>query len=339
MRQLFIWLERIITRHKALKRWKRIVTVLAAIMTFATTYALILPAITVEKNGAGEVGGMFLEQTESLDDMLEENAIEPSEGDILAGIADEDGTVETDAPTALSTLKASGSDYTVNLFYDATSGIPEGAALAVSEITQDAEEYPNYLEETKKAMGLAQEETLPYFAARFFDIKIMVGDEEFTPETGVFVEISYEEPLAERANAEVSAVHFANETSEPNVIEANTTEVQNGGAATVEFAAESFSVYGVIYTVDFSWEVNGNMYEVSIPGGGFVSFECLVEELGLGASAAVESEDAEMIVEDAESIEDAQVPEERNAEFDYVSEATSKFTAGVRSVEFSMASH
>ena len=214
MRQLFIWLERIITRHKALKRWKRIVTVLAAIMTFVTTYALILPAITVEKNGTGEVGGMFLEQTESLDDMLEENAIEPSEEDILAGIADEDGTVETDAPTALSTLKASGSDYTVNLFYDATSGIPEGAALAVSEITQDTEEYPNYLEETKKAMGLEEEETLPYFAARFIDIKIMVGDVEFTPETGVSVEISYEEPLAERANAEVSAVHFANETSE-----------------------------------------------------------------------------------------------------------------------------
>ena len=65
----------------------------------------------------------------------------------------------------------------------------------------------------------------------------------------------------------------------------------------------------------------------------------LVEELGLGASTAIESEDAEMIVEDAESIEDAQVPEESNAEFDYVSEATSKFTAGVRSVEFSMASH
>ena len=60
-----------------------------------------------------------------------------------------------------------------------------------------------------------------------------------------------------------------------------------------------------------------------------------MEELELGASAAVESEDAEMIVEDAESIEDAQVPEESNAEFDYVSEATSNFVAGVRSVEFS----
>ena len=158
MKRLIEWLNRIISKNKALKRWKRVVTVLAAILTFATTYALILPAITVERDKAEDVGGMYLEQTESLDDMLEENAIEPSEGDILAGIADEDGTVETDAPTALSILKASGSDYTVNLFYDATSGIPEGAALAVSEITQDAEEYPNYLEETKKAMGLAEEE-------------------------------------------------------------------------------------------------------------------------------------------------------------------------------------
>lgn len=60
-----------------------------------------------------------------------------------------------------------------------------------------------------------------------------------------------------------------------------------------------------------------------------------MEELGLGASTAIESEDAEMSVEDAESIEDAQIPEESNAEFEYVSEATSRFTAGVRSVEFS----
>lgn len=50
MKQLIIWLDRLINKHKALKRWKRIVTVLAAIMTFVTTYALILPAITVEKN-------------------------------------------------------------------------------------------------------------------------------------------------------------------------------------------------------------------------------------------------------------------------------------------------
>ena len=49
MKRLIEWLNRIISKNKALKRWKRVVTVLAAILTFATTYALILPAITVEQ--------------------------------------------------------------------------------------------------------------------------------------------------------------------------------------------------------------------------------------------------------------------------------------------------
>lgn len=94
----------------------------------------------------------------------------------------------------VGTLKAAGSDYTVILTYDATSEIPDGASLTVSEIAQNSKEYKTYLEETKKAMGLTEEETLPYVAARFFDIKIMVGDEEFMPKTGVSVEITYAEP-------------------------------------------------------------------------------------------------------------------------------------------------
>ena len=49
MKRLIEWHNRIISKYKALKRWKRAVTVLAAILTFATTYALILPAITVEQ--------------------------------------------------------------------------------------------------------------------------------------------------------------------------------------------------------------------------------------------------------------------------------------------------
>ena len=64
MKSLFVWLNRIIRKHKAMKRWQRIVTVLAAVMTFVTTYALILPAITVEKNTAEDVGGMYLDAAE-----------------------------------------------------------------------------------------------------------------------------------------------------------------------------------------------------------------------------------------------------------------------------------
>ena len=63
-------------KRRELRRWQRVVTVLAAVITFATTYALILPAITVERDNTENVGGMYLEQEEAQEDLLEENALE-----------------------------------------------------------------------------------------------------------------------------------------------------------------------------------------------------------------------------------------------------------------------
>ncbi|MBR3170647.1 MAG: fibro-slime domain-containing protein [Lachnospiraceae bacterium] len=560
MKKLFVWLDKLLMKHKALKRWKRTVTVLAAIITFVTTYALILPAITVEKNQAEEVGGMYLEQEKDRDDLFLENALEPTgiplaadqenaitfsyvdeemtataifstdekildgselvvtavdpeseeyaalscrstelldkefiydvttcsfydfalfyknvdvtpqtglvdiqiifhdnvvehvddnlfagrfarladkedefvavsadgnieadetdnlfeandelistnpddssvieltdgiitalslkgnnlaESDsivgILAGYVDEEikaAAAETDAEVpeyddsqeenplvdaveggegeaaqAVTTLKATGTDYTVTLTCDAASGVPEGAALTVSEIEEDSKEYLIYLEETKKAMGLAEEDSLPRFAARFFDIKIMVGDEEFKPESGVSVEITYTEPLAETTDAEVNAIHFADEAAKAEVIEANTAEIKDDGTATVEFVAESFSVYGVIYTVDFEYSVNGKMYQFSLPGGGFVSFTDLVEVLGIIGDTNSEvngDENGAVMAENSggnaanEGIEENGVNSDTNTTLTLgdveVSEATRKFVADVTSVEFS----
>ena len=160
MKRLFIWLDKLINKQKELKRWKRIVTVLAAILTFATTYALILPAITVERNRTDEIGGMYLEREEERGELFLENALEPSAEDILAGNEDAgEEAVETDAEIpdyydlqegnvlvdsvetgeeksapAVRALNAAGDDYTVILTYDETSKIPEGADLIVSEI-------------------------------------------------------------------------------------------------------------------------------------------------------------------------------------------------------------
>ena len=307
MNRLLYWLNIIVKKRRELRRWKRIVTVLAAVITFATTYALILPAITVEKDRSGDVAGMYLEQ--SADELKEENALEPAGVSVDAEseneAASEDGTALTDAEIpeyddsqeendvnslaeaddqlsaalALKTLKYYGSDYTVNLSYDESSGIPDRAILSVSEIAGDSEEYQTYLKETKKAMGLTEEETLPQYAARFFDIKIMVDDREFTPETGVSVEITYAEPLAEDPDTAVSAVHFADESAEAEMLEANTAEVKDDGQATVEFTAESFSVYGVIYTVDFEFEFNGKAYTFSMNGEDAVSLRSLLNTL------------------------------------------------------------
>jgi len=49
----------------------------------------------------------------------------------------------------------------------------------------------------------------------------------------------------------------------------------------LHFDADAFSVYAVVYTVDFEYSVNGKMYQFSLPGGGFVSFTDLVEVLGI----------------------------------------------------------
>ena len=263
------------------------------------------------------------------------------------------GSTETDGEEIsiallVKTLKASGSDYTVTLSYDESSGIPDEAVLDVSEIAQDSEEYQTYLKEAKKAMGLKEEETLPSFAARFFDIKIMVGNQEFTPETGVSVEITYNEPLAEHPDTEVSTVHFADESAEAEVIEANTAEVQDDGKATVEFTAESFSVYGVIYTVDFHWEVNGKTYDFSIPGGGFVSLEHLVEVLGIGTSGTTSKSDDKNslgVTSDAdnENASNAGKVQETCDTYDEaiklneveVSEETKRFVAEIENVKFS----
>ena len=574
MKRLINWFTILIKRRKELKRWQRIVTVLAAMITFATTYALILPAITVERDRTEEVAGMYLEQEENRNDLLEENALEftgvsiaadqenavtyeysddgmtavatfsteeeipegaelvvnpvdtesekytelstraalllgrefiydvttcsfydfalicdgvdvtpktglvdvqisflnntvehvedvvfagrfgrsidkssgfvtmsandmdevgaaveavdtqgadddlagsgnqvdvndelisanPDESPvieltdsiittlslkgndlsqtdsvvgILAGHVDEEAkaaAVETDAeiPSVddiqedtsapeVKTLKAAGKDYTVTLTYDETSEIPEGASLSVSEIAQDTKEYKTYLEKTKKAMGLTEEENLPRFAARFFDIKIMVGDNEFKPESGVSVEITYAEPLAENPETEVSAVHFADKKAKAEVIKANTSEVQDDGAATVEFTAESFSVYGVIYTVDFHWEVDGKMYEFSIPGGGFVTLQQLVEVLGIANSDAYsetasndEGKSREFSKEDEEAQNESGQSTDSDSEASenigplaervltlsnvQISNQTKEFVAGIDNVEFS----
>ena len=42
-----------------------------------------------------------------------------------------------------------------------------------------------------------------------------------------------------------------------------------------EFQTDGFSEFVLQYTVDFHYEIDGKMYEFSIPGGGFVSLSIL----------------------------------------------------------------
>lgn len=86
---------------------------------------------------------------------------------------------------------------------------------------------------------------------------------------------------------------------------------------TIMFEGDSFSIYAIVYTVDFHYEVNGKTYEFSIPGGGFVSLAHIIEALGIngiggykpGAYKADEKEAAEN-----KTVENEAVSGKENAE-------------------------
>lgn len=44
------------------------------------------------------------------------------------------------------------------------------------------------------------------------------------------------------------------------------------------FESDQFSIYGVVYTVDFAYEQNGQKYDFSIPGGGFIALSDVMEK-------------------------------------------------------------
>ena len=178
------------------------------------------------------------------------------------------------------TLVTKGADYTVTMTYTADAKIPAGARLSAKEILPTAYNYKGYFNKAADALNLSDEQKSNTYA-RFFDIKILLGNSEVTPAAPVQVEITYNKPQEKSANAEMNAVHFSKEG--PEVIAAETTQADaaTGDVNAVGFEAGSFSVYGVMYTVDFE-TADGGTY--SIPGTSSIALSDLLYAIGLDIS-------------------------------------------------------
>ena len=162
-------------------------------------------------------------------------------------------------------LASDGETYRITLSYTDDAGIPENAELAVEEMVSESyEALLSEAEETVSGEGKIE-------FARFFDITILADGEPVQPLVPVQVKIDLISDVNTNQDAEPRIIHFGEETE---VLEAEAV------GDTVFFDAQGFSVYGVVYTVDFSYSVNGKMYGFSLPGGGFVSFTNLIEVLG-----------------------------------------------------------
>ena len=229
-----------------------------------------------------------------------------------------------------------GDSLKISLNYGPKAGIPEGAELKVSEILPEDERYSDYLNDSVTELGVKSGAVA---FARFLDIEIQKDGEKIEPLAPVSVKIQMMDLPEETGNAEAQVIHFGEQT-EVLAAEAVGTDVS--------FETGSFSVYGVLYTVDFEYSVNGKMYQFSLPGGGFVSFTNLVEVLGIiGDTNSEENgdENGAVITENSEENAANEAIEEDGLDSDTnttltlgdveVSEATRKFVADVASVVFS----
>ena len=305
-------IEIFIKEHGRRKRLYRVISVLACIVVFTTTYAMILPAITLDQETAEEQPGIEVEAAgEEIDpdgDEADESggSEESSSGEndgendgenepqasveisaeedasaaettgnpenAGAGITDQAGTeIAADTEEKLlaegTVLHAKGRDYDVYVTITAESGLYEGTTLEVREITkeEDEEEYQLYFDRAQEELRGKYDGNTSVSFAKFYDISFLYKGEKIEPAGDVGIRIEYKESVEVAADAGIDTVHFDVEKEEkPQFVEAELKTEDGRSIRTgageettqpiaepvkidkIEFASESFSVYGVV---------------------------------------------------------------------------------------------
>lgn len=193
-------------------------------------------------------------------------------------------------------ISSTGEEYNVSVYYDAQkAGIPKGAELEVREIKAGTTEYEGYFAAASDGLDGR------IIDAGFLDIEILFNGEKIEPATPVKVVIKKLGPVPEGT---VNILHFTENTpiGEPLLedalvtgfeeqtlveteleqelprIEHLKTDSVNGD--TITFTANSFTVYAVLYTVDFEYE--GRI--LHFPGQGSYKLANVLSELGVEGS-------------------------------------------------------
>ncbi len=164
-----------------------------------------------------------------------------------------------------------GETYRVTMDFDEKASIPQNAELAVSEIVEESADYDSLLSQTEDA--LQGDQQIGY--VRFFDISILADGEEVQPAAPVSVRIQLAELPPELTGNDAQVVHLGHLGEQTEVLDAQASSTG------VSFEANGFSVYAVVYTVDFEYSVNGRLYDFSLLGGEKITLSELVEVLGI----------------------------------------------------------
>ena len=274
----------------------------------------------------------------------------------------------TDAQIKKTVIDAKGDTWEITVTYGEDAQIPDGAELKVKEILPEDEEYEQYYQQSLEKVGVVntkavaeaseepdlveetveateevndpiktsdlekEEQTATQTSdyARIFDIEICADNHKVEPAADVTVNIKLLD-APEDTEATPQVVHFAEDGAELMDLKDKGEEDEG-----IQFVTDEFSVYSVVYTVDFSYEINGKVYGFTMQGADSVSLRALIEALHVYEKTASEEKsdgeanemEASVISEDLTDNESEQGSTEENR-------ALNEFMSDIKSVEFS----
>ena len=159
--------ESLISIYETMRKRKSVVLALSCVMVFVTTYMLILPAFTLDKEEAAEQGGIDVagleqsansgdEQTESTSTDAAKQATAskdessaPSKATLQnrenddTGVEAEnkDDTLSNNGQSGNHDLEVAGEDYKIVVEFDDAATIPDGTKLVAEELEFGSDEY------------------------------------------------------------------------------------------------------------------------------------------------------------------------------------------------------
>ena len=246
-------------------KYRKVDNLVAIIVVFATTYALILPAITLESDKASQLSGISISETTTETQSNEAPPVEVTEATSQA--VEESSAIEqtTTTTSVTSTTEVSsepqtteateadqrliteatefvhkGKDYEVIARFDASAKMPKGVELKVKEIESGTDTYKSRFNIAKATLGAR---ALTF--ARFFDISFVHDGKEIQPEAPISIQIKTDSNIKLKEETKVDAVHFQSANKAEVVPEVETNE-ENNQVSEISFDAGSFSDYGVV---------------------------------------------------------------------------------------------
>lgn len=212
-------------RQRRRKIWHKIVNFMAAIVVFCTTYALILPAITLENQ--------LICNDDDIEHVHNETCYASSQQE---EVIQRTYTYEDETTTVKVTLPL-----------DTT--VPEDAVLTVTPIVDTDDTYAELTEKAEETMeGQSCEVVL-------FDISFYTTDNEYIPVSEeAMVSFEFKENIMPEGEGDVTILHFEDETQEPVAVENVKIETgENEEMTAVTFQTEGFSVFAMVKVLPASY--------------------------------------------------------------------------------------